>query len=99
MDAPVQFRQIIRNLPGNRGGITDIVAGYDLQQEGTVGHGLAERADLVQGRGIGHQTVAGHPAVGRLQADDPAMGGRLPDGPTGIRTQGAQTFPGGHRGR
>ena len=49
------------------------MAGNGLEQEGRVPHLLGEGADLVQGRGVGHQPVAGDPAIGGLESHHPAQ--------------------------
>ena len=54
-------------------------AAEDAGREGGVLHGAGERADLVEGRGEGHDSVAAHAAVGGLQADDAAQGRGLAD--------------------
>ena len=48
---------------------------------------MGERADLVERAGERDQAVAADPAVGRLQPDDAADGGRLADRAAGIGAQ------------
>ena len=60
------------------------MAGDDLEQERRVGQVVRERADLVERAGEGDQAVAADPAVGRLQADDPAERGGLADRAAGV---------------
>ena len=73
------------------------MAGNGLEQQGRVPHLLGEGADLVQGRGVGHQAVARDPAVGGLESHHPAMAGGLPDGAAGIGAQRADAQVRGHR--
>ena len=57
----------------------------------------AKGADLVRGRGEGHQAPARDPPVGGLQPDDAAEGGRLPDRAAGVAAQGSRHDAGRHR--
>ena len=50
-----------------------IVAGDDFQQQGGVGDGVGEGADLVERAGVGDEAEARDAAVGRLEADDAAQ--------------------------
>lgn len=69
------------------GGVLGVVPGDGLEQDGGVFHRLSHGADLVQGGGKGHQTVAGDAPVGGLEAYDAAVTGGLPDGAARIGSQ------------
>ena len=77
--------------------IAGIGAGDRAECQCGVADGSGERSDLVERRGEGDQAVAGNAAVGRLDADDAAEGGRLPDGATGIGAQSQRHFGGRDR--
>ena len=68
-------------------GVFTVVSGDGLEQDGGVFHCPGHGADLVQGRGKGYQSVAGNAPVGRLEAHDTAVPGRLPDGAARVGTE------------
>jgi hypothetical protein len=53
--------------------------------------------DLIQGRGIVHQTPAGNPAIGGLDAHYPCIGGGLAQFPPGIGGEGCHYGPCSYR--
>ena len=72
-----------------------VVAADDLDDEGGVGDGRRERADLVEAAGEGDEPVAADDAVRRLDPDDAAQGGRLADRPAGVAAEADGGEPGG----
>ena len=82
-----------------RGGVAGIVAGDRLEKERTVGGGAGHRADLIEARREGHQPPPAHPAVGRLQAGDPAQACRLPDRAAGVGADRHRCHVGSHARR
>ena len=77
---------------GNRlvqgGRIVGVVAADQLGQGGRVGDRAGDGADLVQGRGHGHQAVTRHRAVGGLGADRAGHERGLADRAARIGTEG-----------
>ena len=84
-----------RHIDGQRGGVTRIVSGDRLHDQGAVGGAAGHRPDLVEARSEGDQATAADAAVGRLESGDAAEAGRLPDRAAGV---GADSR-GGHVGR
>ena len=92
----LQGRDKIPQLSGHPCGIPPIlpVSGRkDFQNHGTVFHSPAKGSDLIQGRSVSHQPIAGNRAVSRLHAYHAAMGSGLPDRSAGIGSYGKETFP------
>ncbi len=73
-------------------------ANYFAQQRHVL-HGGPQGSDLVEAAGEGDQPVPADPAVGRLQADHAAEGGRLADRAAGVAAQGEGHHAGGHARR
>ena len=63
-----------------------------------IAHGARHRPHLVERRGVGDDAVAADAAVGRLDADDAAVRGRLADRAAGIGAERAETLARGDRG-
>ncbi len=74
------------------------MAGDDLEEQGGILDRGGERPDLVQAGREGDEAVAGHQAVGGLDPDHPAQGGRLADGAAGVGAEGQGGEPGGNGG-
>ncbi len=79
------------------GGVQGVGAGHGVHEEGEVPHGAGHGADLVQARGVGDEAEAAHPAVGGLEAVDPAEGGGLAHASPRVRAQGEGGEVGRHR--
>ena len=77
---------------GNRlvqgGRVVGVVAADQLGQGGRVGNRAGDGADLVQGRGHGHQAVTRHRAVGGLRADRAGHERGLADRAARVGTEG-----------
>ena len=63
------------------------MAGDDVEEQRRVGDRRRERPDLVERAGERDQPVAGHPPVGRLDADRAAQRGGLADRAAGVGAQ------------
>jgi len=94
-----QGGRVIPHRPIHRGGIAAVIATDGLQEDGAIADILAHRPQLVEGRGVGNQTIAGDPPIGGFQTDDPAVRGGLADRAASIGAQGAETLIGRHRRR
>ena len=77
----------------DRGPVTAVVSGEDLQQHRGSSNIASERSDLVERTGVGHQPITADPSVGRFQADHSAERGWLADRSTGVAadSQGGET--------
>ena len=75
------------------------MTGEDLQEQSHVLGRLGQRADLVETAGEGHQPIAAHAAVGRLQAGHAAQPRRAADRTAGVGADGKRRHPRGHAGR
>ena len=89
----------VRHGLRDRRGVAWIVPGDGLVERSGVGHGAAERSDLVERAGERHQPVAGHPAVGGLHAHDAAQRRGLADRPAGVGAERQRGEARGHRRR
>ena len=74
------------------------MAADDVHQQGGIGDGPTEGADLIEGRGEGDQAVTADPAVGGLQTDQPAQRGGLANGTAGIGTKAGAAHSRGEGG-
>ena len=84
----VQIRQIVGHRLVHAGRVLRIVSRHHPQQQRGVGHRPAERADLIQRRRKGHQPVARHAPICRLEPHEPTKGSRLADRSAGVRSNG-----------
>jgi hypothetical protein len=66
------------------------VASEDGKEEGGIFDRAGERADLIERRGEGDETVAGDAAVGGFESDTTAEGGGLADGAACVGTEGSK---------
>ncbi len=95
--ASFQGIKIASVLAGRGGGIPGIPTGEHVQSEGNIPQIPGKGADLIQGGGKGHKTVAAEKAVGGFHAVNPAKGRRLPYGSPGIAPQGYGAVSRRHR--
>ncbi len=75
------------------GVISRVVAGEDGEEEGGILDRAGERADLIEGRGEGDETVAGDAAVGGFQSNATAESGGLADGAACVGAEGSEGDP------
>ena len=80
----LEHRRVLRHLIGERCGVARVVARDRLHDQRRIGRGSGHRADLIETRCEGHEATSADPAVGGLQAGDPAESGRLADRAAGI---------------
>ena len=99
LDVLFERRGKIRHRDVRGRGILGIMAGDDIHEDRRIRHVLGDRADLVKRRRERHETVAGDPAVGRLEPHDAAAGRRLADGAARIRAERRDALARCHRGR
>ena len=97
-DTRVDARREVRRRQVHGRGISRVVPGNDVQEERCILHVPRHGANLVQGRRVGNETVAGDPAVSGLETDHAAEGGGKADGAAGIRAQGQHGLVRGHAG-
>ena len=95
----LEHRRVLRHLIGERCGVARVVARDRLHDQRRIGRGSGHRADLIEARCEGHEATSADPAVGGLQAGDPAESGRLSDRATGIRADRDGGHVGCHAGR
>ncbi len=79
------------------GGIVGIGPLHRIVAEREVCHAPGERAEVVEARDEGEGAGAAEPAVGRLQAEQPAERGRHPDRPVGVGAERQGNEAGRHR--
>ena len=68
-------------------GVLRVVPGHGLQHQGRILDGARHGPHVIEGPGQGDHAPGAHAAVGGLQSDDAAIGGRLPYGSPGIGAQ------------
>ena len=76
----------------DRGGVTGIVASDDRVQQSGVHDRAGTWSRLVKARCESNESIAGHPAVGRLDPHRAGHGCRLPDGSARVRADGQRRF-------
>ena len=96
---PLEIAAVGRDGEVERGGVAGIVAGDRFEHQRAVGGGTGHRADLIEARREGHQPPPAHPAIGRLQAGDPAQARRLPDRSARVGADRHRCHVGSHAGR
>ncbi len=94
-DAVVEAGREVGHRAQGRGRIARVVARQQLQHQRRVAHAAGERPDVVLRPGERQGAILRDPAEGRLDADDAAAGGRLPDRGAGIAAERGV----GHAGR
>ncbi len=75
-----------RDVSGSR--VERIAAGDHAQENRGVFHGLGQRANVVERRRKGDQTVARHSPISRHESDYATERSRLADGAARVRAQG-----------
>ena len=70
-----------------------------VQTQGAGGDIPGDGTDLVQRRGVSHQTIAANHAIGGLQTHHSTEGRRLANASAGVRTQGVDCLASGNRCR
>ena len=94
----VEVGQVVGNEFVDAGGVLRVVAGHYAEHQGGVGDVVGKRAGLVQRTGEGDQAVSADPAIGGLEADDPAERGGLADRAAGVGPEGDGREVGGDGG-
>ena len=83
-DVPLKLSPIVRHGGSAGSRVAEVVPGDGLEQEGGVFDIFGHRADLVERRGVGYESVARDAAVGGLEANDAAVAGRLAHRAAGV---------------
>ena len=94
-----QMEQLVGDRDRRRGGVALVAAGDRVEQRRRVADVAGERPDLVERRGERDDPVARHPAVGRLQPDDPGQRRRLADRAAGVGAERERRVVRGDRDR
>ena len=84
--------------PVHRGRVVGVMARDGLEHRRRVLHVLGQRPDLVERAAERDEPEAAHQPVGRLDPDDAAEGGRLPDAPSGVGAERVEGLAGGDGG-
>ncbi len=98
LDTVAQVGAIVGDGKIDTGRVEGVVPGDRLQHDGAVLDVAGHRTDLIEGGGEGDDAVAADPAIGRLEADDAAVRGRLADRAAGIGSQRGRGLAGGDAG-
>jgi hypothetical protein len=73
LHAAGKTRRVVGHRDIQGGGVAPVMAGNGRKQQGRVLYVFRDGADLIQRRGVGHEPVPAHPAVGRLEPHDAAV--------------------------
>ena len=79
--------------------VARVLAAHDLEHALDQVHAPREHADHLERRGVRHEAVAGHGAVGGLQAEEPAERGGLPHRAARVAAEREVHDARGHRRR
>src|SRR2546428_6281420 len=85
-DALLDVGDVIVDRFGARGGVERIVTGDDAEELRAFASGFGDDADLIETRRKRDETPAAYAAVARLESNDSAQRGGLPNRPTSFGT-------------
>ena len=91
-EMPASGEPSVSDRVGERGRVQRVAARHDRIEARGVGDPPGDRTDLIERGSERDEPVARDAAVGGLQADDAAAGGRLANGASGVRSRAAGTI-------
>ena len=87
-----------RHRNSRAGGILGVSACHHRQHGAGIFHGMGNRTDTVEGRGIGYEAIPADASIRGLESHYATKGCWLPDRASCIRPKGCMAHPGGYRG-